>query len=112
MSRLELGRVAFKERDVSDLLVFYGVTTPAARRRALPRRGGQPPGVVARVRGRHARLVPELRWPRGGRDALRTYETHFVPGLLQTPDYARAVLASTIPPLSGHAISSVRSSCG
>ena len=33
---------------------------------------------------------------------LRTYETHFVPGLLQTPDYARAVLASGMPPLQGH----------
>jgi Domain of unknown function (DUF5753) len=32
---------------------------------------------------------------------LRTYETHFVPGLFQTPDYARAVLASGMPPLRG-----------
>src|SRR3954466_4445994 len=31
MSRLELGRVAFKERDISDLLVLYGVTDPEAR---------------------------------------------------------------------------------
>jgi transcriptional regulator with XRE-family HTH domain len=31
MSRLELGRVAFKERDVSDLLMLYGVTNPEQR---------------------------------------------------------------------------------
>jgi hypothetical protein len=102
MSRLELGRVAFKERDVSDLLVFYGVTDP-----------GQRDAVLA--------LVEEANRPGWWREyedvmpgwfqnyigleeaatALRTYETHFVPGLLQTPDYARAVLASTIPPLTG-----------
>src|SRR4029453_4584938 len=31
ISRLELGRVGFKERDVSDLLTLYGVTDPAER---------------------------------------------------------------------------------
>ncbi|MGL5861472.1 MAG: helix-turn-helix domain-containing protein, partial [Phycicoccus sp.] len=31
MSRLESGRVAFKERDVSDLLVLYGVADPEQR---------------------------------------------------------------------------------
>ena len=33
ISRMELGRVSFKERDVADLLSIYGVpTTPSARR--------------------------------------------------------------------------------
>src|SRR6266498_4529758 len=31
ISRLELGRVGFKERDVADLLTMYGVTSPAER---------------------------------------------------------------------------------
>src|SRR2546429_7710317 len=31
ISRLELGRVSFKERDVSDLLTLYGVTDPGQR---------------------------------------------------------------------------------
>ena len=35
MSRLELGRVAFKERDISDLLVYYGVTDPEQRDEVL-----------------------------------------------------------------------------
>ncbi|HYJ75435.1 MAG TPA: helix-turn-helix transcriptional regulator, partial [Kineosporiaceae bacterium] len=35
MSRLELGRVAFKERDISDLLVYYGVTDPEQRDQVL-----------------------------------------------------------------------------
>jgi Domain of unknown function (DUF5753)/Helix-turn-helix domain len=102
MSRLELGRVAFKERDISDLLVYYGVTDPEQRDQVL-------------------RLVREANRPSWWREfddvmpqyfqnyigleeaaaTLRTYEIHFVPGLLQTPEYARAVLSSTVPPLTG-----------
>jgi Domain of unknown function (DUF5753)/Helix-turn-helix domain len=102
MSRLELGRVAFKERDISDLLVYYGVNDPERRDEVL-------------------RLVREANRPSWWREfddvmpqylqnyigleeaasTLRTYEIHFVPGLLQTPDYARAVLSSTVPPLTG-----------
>jgi hypothetical protein len=102
MSRLELGRVAFKERDISDLLVYYGVNDPEQRDQVL-------------------RLVREANRPSWWREfddvmpqylqnyvgleeaasTLRTYEIHFVPGLLQTPEYARAVLGSTVPPLTG-----------
>jgi hypothetical protein len=102
MSRLELGRVAFKERDISDLLVYYGVTDPEQRDQVI-------------------RLVREANRPSWWREfddvmpqyfqnyigleeaaaTLRTYEIHFVPGLLQTQEYARAVLSSTVPPLTG-----------
>jgi len=102
MSRLELGRVAFKERDVSDLLVFYGLNDPEQRDAvlALVEEANRPgwwreyedvmPGFFANYVGLEEAST-----------ALRTYETHFVPGLLQTPDYARAILASTIPPMTG-----------
>ncbi len=102
MSRLELGRVAFKERDVSDLLVFYGVTDPEQRDAvlALVEEANRPgwwreyedvmPGWFQNYVG----LEEAAR-------TLRTYETHFIPGLLQTRDYAEAVLTSTMPPLSG-----------
>ena len=102
MSRLELGRVAFKERDVSDLLMFYGVTDPERRDSvlALVEEANRPgwwreyedvmPGWFQNYVG----LEEAAR-------ILRTYETHFVPGLLQTPEYARAVLASGTPAMSG-----------
>jgi transcriptional regulator with XRE-family HTH domain len=102
MSRLELGRVSFKERDINDLLMYYGVTDPTERDDllGLVRQANRPgwwrefedvmPGWFANYVG----LEEAAR-------ALRTYETHFIPGLLQTPDYARAVLASTLPPLPG-----------
>jgi transcriptional regulator with XRE-family HTH domain len=101
MSRLELGRVAFKERDVSDLLMLYGVTNPEERDAVL---------ALAREANR-------VGWWREYEDVmpgwfqnyigleeaatqLRTYETHFVPGLLQTPDYARAVIEASMLRLS------------
>src|ERR1700743_3604656 len=36
ISRLELGRVSFKERDVTDLLEFYGVDDPGERDTRVP----------------------------------------------------------------------------
>jgi hypothetical protein len=100
MSRLELGRVAFKERDVSDLLVFYGVTDPEQRDAVL--------ALVAEANRpgwwrEYEDVVPGWFQNYIGLEeaatTLRTYETHFVPGLLQTQAYARAVLGSTTPPL-------------
>jgi hypothetical protein len=96
MSRLELGRVAFKERDVSDLLMLYGVTDPEQRDAvlALVREANRAgwwreyddvmPGYFQNYVGLEEAATQ-----------LRTYETHFVPGLLQTPEYARAVLEAT-----------------
>ncbi|MGH3671417.1 MAG: helix-turn-helix domain-containing protein [Pseudonocardiaceae bacterium] len=53
ISRLELGRVSFKERDVADLLTLYGATDGQEREAflALVRR------LVARIRRRSAELV-------------------------------------------------------
>src|SRR3954468_11375013 len=102
MSRLELGRVAFKERDVSDLLMLYGVTDPEERDAVLALlEDANRPGWWREYED----VMPGWFQNYVGLEAaariLRTYETHFVPGLLQTPEYARAVLASTTPPLTG-----------
>jgi transcriptional regulator with XRE-family HTH domain len=102
MSRLELGRVAFKERDVSDLLMLYGVTDPEQRDAVLALlEDANRPGWWREYED----VMPGWFQNYVGLEAaariLRTYETHFVPGLLQTADYARAVLASTTPPLTG-----------
>jgi Domain of unknown function (DUF5753)/Helix-turn-helix domain len=102
MSRLELGRVAFKERDIMDLLVYYGVTDPEQRDQVL--------GLVREANRSswwrdYDDVMPQYFQNYVGLEeaasALRTYEIHFVPGLLQTPEYARAVLSSTVPPLKG-----------
>jgi hypothetical protein len=91
--RLENGQVGFKERDVVDLLTLYGVGDP---------------GEVAAVVGmaleandtgwwhQYGDVLPQ--WFRAYVDLeqaaviIRAYEGQFVPGLLQTDDYARSVM--------------------
>lgn len=98
ISRLELGRVSFKERDVADLLQLYGVTDPdqLAALMDLARE--------ANARGwwhKYSDILPSWFQSYVGLEAaaalIRTYEVQFIPGLLQTEDYARAVA------LLGHA---------
>ncbi|MGL5817935.1 MAG: DUF5753 domain-containing protein [Phycicoccus sp.] len=98
MSRLESGRVAFKERDVSDLLVLYGVTDPEQREsfQNMVRDANRPgwwreyddvlPGWFNTYVGLEEATV-----------RIRAYETGLIPGLLQTPEYARAVLSAVQP---------------
>ena len=92
ISRMELGQVPVKERDIADLCTLYGVA--AAERAELLElaRSASVPGWWHR----YADIVPP--WflsYLGLEDAaaqIRGYESHFVPGLLQTPEYARAVI--------------------
>ncbi len=94
ISRLELGRVSFKERDVADLLTLYGVTDEGERQALLNLADkANSPGWWHRYND----LLPS--WFQvyvGLEDAatlIRTYEVQFIPGLLQTEDYARTVMS-------------------
>jgi hypothetical protein len=93
ISRLELGRVGFKERDVVDLLTLYGVTDERERADILSLvRSANAPGWWYR----YSDLLPGWFQSFLGLEAaavlIRTYEVQFVPGLLQTGGYARAVI--------------------
>jgi transcriptional regulator with XRE-family HTH domain len=92
LSRLETGRVSFKDRDIADLLTFYGVTDERQRNalRELAR--------SANARGwwhDYSDVLPSWFEAYVGLEeaatSIRAYEVQFVPGLLQTDDYARAV---------------------
>jgi transcriptional regulator with XRE-family HTH domain len=93
ISRMELGRVGFKERDVADLLRLYGVHDEDEHRRllALAREANEPGWW-------HAYGDMVTTWFQNYLDLeqaaelIRTYEVQFVPGLLQTDAYARAVI--------------------
>jgi hypothetical protein len=95
ISRLETGKVSFKERDVADLLTFYGVHDEKERDQVLDlvreantlgwwHSFGEvlPPWFEAFVGLESASAV------------VRTYEVQFIPGLLQCPAYARAVVSA------------------
>jgi transcriptional regulator with XRE-family HTH domain len=98
ISRLETGRVGFKDRDITDLLTFYGVTDEEEREalRALARRANAPGWWHD-----YSDVLPSWFEAYVGLEEvasqIRAYEVQFVPGLLQTEDYARAVT------LLGHA---------
>jgi hypothetical protein len=101
MSRLELGRVAFKERDVSDLLMLYGVTNPEQRDAVLSLvREANRPGWWREYEDVMPGWFQNYVGLEEAATQLRTYETHFMPGLLQTPDYARAVIEAAMLPMS------------
>jgi transcriptional regulator with XRE-family HTH domain len=92
ISRLETGRVGFKDRDISDLLTFYGVTDEKEREslRALAHRANAPGWWHD-----YSDILPSWFEAYVGLEEVatqvRAYEVQFVPGLLQSEDYARAV---------------------
>jgi transcriptional regulator with XRE-family HTH domain len=93
ISRMEHGRVGFKERDVGDLLTLYGVTDNEERAALLHlAREANTPGWWHA----YSDILPTWLEAYVGLEAaasiLRTYEVQLVPGLLQTEDYARALI--------------------
>jgi transcriptional regulator with XRE-family HTH domain len=91
--RLENGQVGFKQRDIIDLLALYQVTDSAevAKLLALTREANTPGWWQ-----HYGDVLPQ--WFRtyvdleSAASLIRTYEGQFVPGLLQTDDYMRAVI--------------------
>ena len=93
ISRLEHGRVGFKERDVRDLLTLYGVTDEQMKA-----------GLLAMVRQANVHgwwsqfgdITPDWLETYLGLEAaasmLRSFDMQFVNGLFQTEAYARAVM--------------------
>ncbi len=94
LHRLENGQVSFKDRDVVDLLARYGVTDHAEVEALLAMaRDASTPGWWYQ----YGDLLPQ--WFRvfvdleSAATLIRTYQGQLVPGLSQTEDYLRAVIA-------------------
>ncbi|MFS8198982.1 helix-turn-helix domain-containing protein (plasmid) [Streptomyces sp. CWNU-52B] len=102
ISRMELGRVSFKTRDVEDLLTLYGIADEAERKSLLSL------AKEANVAGwwhSYSDVLPSW-FPtyvglEGASAVIRSYEVQFVHGLLQTEAYARAVVARGMKGASG-----------
>jgi transcriptional regulator with XRE-family HTH domain len=93
ISRMELGRVSFKERDVVDLLKLYGVEDDGERERLLTlAREANTPGWWHSYGDVLSSWFQNYLDLEQSAELIRTYEIQFVPGLLQTDAYARAVI--------------------
>ncbi|GEC02498.1 transcriptional regulator [Streptomyces spinoverrucosus] len=107
LSRIESGkgRRPPTEADVQALLKLYGADEyEASVLLQLLRRAGEP-GWWQRY---DKRLMPEwfdrLVGLQEAAASIRTFEIQYVPGLLQTPDYARAVVERGLPVASSHEV--------
>lgn len=93
ISRMELGRVSFRLRDVRDLMLMYGVRDEEEIERFvdMARLANQPSKWH-----RYSDFLPD--WfsnyldMEGAAYMIRTYEVQVMPGLLQSEEYARAVM--------------------
>lgn len=94
ISRMELGRVSFKTRDVEDLLTLYGIADDAERQSLV---GLAREANVAGWWHSYSDVLPNW-FPtyvglEGAAALIRAYEVQFVHGLLQTEAYAHAVVS-------------------
>jgi transcriptional regulator with XRE-family HTH domain len=93
ISRIELGKSAIREIDVMDLLALYGVDAAERQQFADLAAQASRPGWWHR----YSDILPDWFQSYIGMEeaakSIRVYEPMFVPGLLQTPQYAAAVLA-------------------
>ncbi|GGR93294.1 MULTISPECIES: helix-turn-helix domain-containing protein [Streptomyces] len=93
ISRMELGRVSFKTRDVEDLLTLYGITDEAERESLLSlAREANVAGWWHSYTDVLPSWFPTYVGLEGAASLIRVYEVQFVHGLLQTEEYAREVV--------------------
>jgi len=93
ISRIELGRNSVREVDIADLLNLYGISDTAEREQLLTL------ASQANQQGwwhRYQDVLPS--WFQSyigledSAESIRSFDAQFVPGLLQTEDYALAVI--------------------
>src|SRR5690606_8509 len=93
ISRMELGRVSFKTRDAEDLLTQYGITDEHGRASVLClAKGAKVAGWWHSYSDVLTSWFPTYVGLEGAASQLRAYEVQLVHGLLQTEQYARAVV--------------------
>jgi transcriptional regulator with XRE-family HTH domain len=94
ISRMELGRNAVREVDVADLLTLYGITDPAEREQLLSLASqANQPGWWHRYQDVLPSWFQAYIGLEESAESIRSYDMQFVPGLLQTEEYAAAVIA-------------------
>jgi transcriptional regulator with XRE-family HTH domain len=93
ISRIELGRNAFREVDVADLLTLYGITDVDEREQMLTLASqANQPGWWHRYQDVLPTWFQSYVGLEESAESIRSYDSQFVPGLLQTEEYSAAVL--------------------
>lgn len=100
VSRIETGASGVKPADVRLLLDAYGVEDPELRELLLVLAGSQEGGVRQNWWHAYRGVLPpayrDFISLESQASGMRTLETSVVPGLLQTPEYARAVTRAAV----------------
>jgi transcriptional regulator with XRE-family HTH domain len=93
ISRIELGRNAVREVDIADLLNLYGITDSAEREQLLTLASqANQPGWWHRYQDVLPAWFQSYLGLEESAESIRSFDSQFVPGLLQTEDYAAAVI--------------------
>jgi len=94
ISRIELGRTSVREVDIIDLLSLYGIADPAEREELLTLAGqANQPGWWHQYQDVLPSWFQAYIGLEESAESIRSYDSQFIPGLLQTEEYAAAVLA-------------------
>ncbi|MGK3200323.1 helix-turn-helix domain-containing protein [Amycolatopsis sp. MEPSY49] len=101
ISRLELGRVGFKERDVTDLLTMYGVEDATERQTFLDMvKQSNEPGWWRRFGDTMPNWFTDLVGLEEAAARIQIWEPLYVSGLLQIEPYARAIFSHGRPEMA------------
>jgi len=101
ISRLELGRVGFKERDVTDLLTMYGVEDATQRQTFLDMvKQSNEPGWWRRFGDTMPNWFTDLVGLEEAAARIQIWEPIYVSGLLQIEPYARAIFSHGRPEMA------------
>lgn len=101
ISRLELGRVGFKERDVTDLLTMYGVEDSTERQTFLDMvKQSNEPGWWRRFGDTMPNWFTDLVGLEEAAARIQIWEPLYVSGLLQIEPYARAIFSHGRPDMA------------
>jgi transcriptional regulator with XRE-family HTH domain len=101
VSRIETGHTSATPRDVRDMLEIYGVTGPECdelvqiAREARQKGWWHPYSTV---------LTSAYVGMEAAASSIRAYEQQVVPGLLQTEDYAKAMIRAARPDITGEEV--------
>ena len=93
ISRMETGRISFKERDVEDLLTLYGLHDPEERTQLLSLVAqSRQTGWWHRYNDRMPKWFEDYVGLEEAAARIQSWELQFVPGLIQTEEYAHAAI--------------------